>query len=121
MCIAFTLYPLPFPLRSIKLATYLFDLFMCRVLVTVTTEFAQLQSGGGVPTIFHSCIAGNTRRAFSKIAAALGAFQCDDDTNALFGCHTLYRPNAGIKINTVYNYLTTIARSATSYRFATSL
>jgi hypothetical protein len=75
----------------------LLNFFMSRVLVAVTTEFAQLQSGGGVPTIFHCGIAGDTRRAFSKIAAALGAFQSDDNTNALFGCHTLYRPNVGIK------------------------
>jgi hypothetical protein len=75
----------------------LLNLFVSRVLVAVTTEFAQLQSGGGVPTIFHCGVTGDTRRAFSKIAAALGAFQSDDNTNALFGCHTLYRPNVGIK------------------------
>jgi hypothetical protein len=93
----FTLYPLPFALQIDITSKILFDLFVSRVLVTVTTELAQLQSGGGVPPIFHCGVAGDTRRAFSKIAAALGAFQSDDNTNALFGCHTLYRPNMGIK------------------------
>ena len=93
----FTHYPLPItPILDIA-SNILFDLFMCRVLVAVTTEFAQLQSSGGVPTIFHSCVAGDASRAFGSITATLSAFQCDDDTNALFGCHTLYRPNAGIK------------------------
>ena len=67
------------------------------MLVAITTKFAQLQPCGGVPTVFHRSVAGYTIRAFGRISATLSAFQGDDNTNALFGCHTLYRPNAGIK------------------------
>jgi hypothetical protein len=82
------------------------------VLVAVTTKFAQLQPGGGVPTVFHCGVAGYTIRAFGRVSATLGAFQGDDDTNALFGCHTLLQTQHGNKINTVYNYLTIDPRSA---------
>ena len=70
---------------------------MCRVFVAVATEFAQLQPSGGVPAVFHGGVTGYTSRAFSSVSATLSAFQCDDNTNALFGCHNPYRPNAGIK------------------------
>jgi hypothetical protein len=82
------------------------------VLVAVTTKFAQLQPSGGVPTVFHCGVAGNTIRAFGRVSATLGAFQGDDDTNALFGCHTLLQTQHGNKINTVYNYLTIDPQSA---------
>ena len=77
--------------------TDLLNLFVSRMLVAVTTEFAQLEPSGGIPAVFHCRVAGYTSRAFSSITATLSAFQGDDNPNALFGCHTLYRPNAGIK------------------------
>ncbi|MFM2303685.1 MAG: hypothetical protein RLZZ135_1095 [Cyanobacteriota bacterium] len=70
---------------------------MCRVLVAVTTELAQLQPSGSVPTVFHGGVTRYTSRAFGSVSATLGAFQGDDNTNALFGCHNPYRPNVGIK------------------------
>ena len=52
----------------------LLDLFMCRVLVAVATELAQLQPGGGVPAVFHCSVTRYPIRPFIGIGATLGTF-----------------------------------------------
>jgi hypothetical protein len=48
------------------------------VLIAVGAEFFQFQTGGGVPTIFHRGIPGDTGGALIGIGAALSTFEGDD-------------------------------------------
>jgi hypothetical protein len=56
---------------------------MHRVLITVRTKFLQLQPSGGVPAVFGGAVTGNPGRSLVEIGSTLGAFQGDNETNAL--------------------------------------
>jgi hypothetical protein len=56
---------------------------MNSVLITVATKFIQLQPSGGVPAVFGGAVTGNPGRSLVEISPTLGAFQGDNETNAL--------------------------------------
>lgn len=61
---------------------------MHRVLVAVGAKLVQLKPIGGIPTVLGGGVAGYSRRSLIGICATLGAFQRDNNSDALLSSHS---------------------------------
>lgn len=71
------------------------------VLVAVGAKFLQLHATRRIATVLLGGVARNPIGALVGISAALGAFECDYETDAF--CHGCWR-NEELCVNAVFNY-----------------
>ncbi len=85
----------------------LFGFLVDRVLVAMGAEFLQLHAPRGIPTVFHGGVPGHPCGPLVGVGATLGAFQRNDDSDALPFGHNLLKPIFGWTtrtIDTIVNY-----------------